>query len=83
MKFFREQLKEGKFNGMHFCWRSCHIFFIFPEFSRVFLQKFKFPEFPRFSMFEEACMSYKRLSVFEINSVCNGVYIPEFNVAII
>ena len=42
-KFLREQLKKGKFNGMHFCWRSCHIFFIFAEFSTFFPQKFKFP----------------------------------------
>ena len=28
-------------------------------------------------------MNYKRLSVFEINNVYNGVYISEFNVAII
>ena len=35
--------QERKIRGVHFCWRSCHIFFIFPEFSRYFLQKLKFP----------------------------------------
>ena len=63
-KLFSEQLKRGKFDGMHFCWRSCHIvsfslsfsgFFYknsnFPEFSLRFWQFFKFPEFSRFSRF--------------------------------
>ena len=32
--------------------------------------------------FAEVCMNYKRLSVFKINSVYNGAYISQFNVAI-
>ena len=45
---------------MHFCWRSCPIFFIFPEFFQRFCQLFKFPEFSRFSMFSRfvATLSY-------------------------
>ena len=38
-KFFSEQLKRRKFDGMHFCWPLYHMFFIFPEFFRVFLNK--------------------------------------------
>ena len=63
-KFLPEQLKRGKFDGMHFCWQSCHIvsfplsfpgFFHknsdFPEFSLKFWQFFRLPEFSRFFMF--------------------------------
>ena len=62
--FFPEQLKREKFNEVHFCRWSCHIFLFslsfpgflykssnFPEFSQRFWQFFKFPEFSRFSMF--------------------------------
>ena len=42
-KLFPEQLKREKFYGVHFCCQSCHIFFIFSEFSKFFPQKFKFP----------------------------------------
>ena len=52
LNFFPEQLKRGKFNEMFFCWRSCPIFFFFPEFSRFFLQKLKFPwDFNNFKNF--------------------------------
>ena len=42
LNFFPEQLKREKFNEIYFCWRSCPIFFTFPEFSRFFIQKLKF-----------------------------------------
>ena len=42
-KFFPEQLKREKFAAIHFYLRLCYIFYVFPEFSRFFLQKFKFP----------------------------------------
>ena len=40
--FFPWATQERKIWWVHFCLQSCHIFFIFPEFSRFFLQKFKF-----------------------------------------
>ena len=42
-KIFPWASQERKFDGMHFCWQSCHIFFIFPEFSRFLLQNIKIP----------------------------------------
>ena len=50
-KFFPEQLKREIFNGVHLCFWSHHMLFIFPEFSRFFfLKKFKFSwDFDNFS----------------------------------
>ena len=50
-KFFPEQLKREIFDGVHLCFWSHHMFFIFPEFSRFFfLKKFKFSwDFDNFS----------------------------------
>ena len=56
-KLFPEQLKREKFDGVHFCWRSCHIFFVFLEFPGFFYKSSNFPEiltifkFPEFSRF--------------------------------
>ena len=48
LKFFPEQLKRGKFDGMHFCWWWYYMFLISPEFSRFFSTKIQislnFPE---------------------------------------
>ena len=50
-KFFPEQLKRAKFDRMHFCWRSCQIFFIFPEFPWDFDNFSNFLSFPDFPCF--------------------------------
>ena len=44
-KLFPWATLERKTRWVHFCRRSCHIFFIFPEFSRFFPQSSNFPEF--------------------------------------
>ena len=71
-KFFPEQLMRGKFDGMHFFWRSCHILSICPKFSRFCQQKFKFPwVFPesRFSRFVATLVLEKRTCEFEYKSL--------------
>ena len=49
LKFFPQHYspKEIKFDGMHFCWRSCPIFSFFLSFLGFF---YKIPNFPEFSL---------------------------------
>ena len=44
-KLFPWATQERKTRWVHFCWRSCHIFFIFPEFPGFFHKNSNFPEF--------------------------------------
>ena len=67
-KLFHWATQERKTRWVYFCWRSCHIIFIFPEFSRFFLQKFKFPSvFPEiFTIFQIPWV----FQVFHVFQVC-------------
>ena len=42
--FFPDKLNKETFDGKHFCWGSCHIFFIFPDFAKFSCKNLNFPE---------------------------------------
>ena len=44
-KLFPWAAQKKKIQWAHFCWQSCHMFFIFLEFSRFFYKSSNFPEF--------------------------------------
>ena len=79
-KLFHWATQKRKIRWVHFCWRSCHIFFIFHEFSGFFLQKFKFPwVFPEILTIFQIPWVFQVFHVFQVCGhpvvTLTGVYI--------